>query len=100
MGAAPDVANLVMILMSWTADNWAAAASVATLLVALAAAGLSIIPISQAAKLRKEQAQPYVVAYMEQSVARNQIIDLVVRNYGTTLARDVTLSLDPPMILG
>jgi hypothetical protein len=43
-----------------------------------------------------EQAQPYVVVTMEQSQAGGgEFIDLVVKNYGTTAARDVMLSIDP-----
>lgn len=43
-----------------------------------------------------EQAQPYVVVTMEQSQAgAGAYIDLVVKNFGTTAARDVKLSIDP-----
>lgn len=43
-----------------------------------------------------EQAQPYVVVTMELSQAGGgEFIDLVVKNYGTTAAHDVKLSIDP-----
>ncbi len=46
-------------------------------------------------ELLTEQAQPYVVVTMEESRAGGMFIDLVVKNYGTTAAQDVKLSIEP-----
>ncbi|MFJ6003652.1 hypothetical protein [Arthrobacter sp. NPDC092385] len=46
-------------------------------------------------ELLTEQAQPYVVVTMEESRAGGMFIDLVVKNYGTTAAQDVKVSIDP-----
>jgi hypothetical protein len=47
------------------------------------------------ARLRKEQAQPYVVAFIDFSEVSTFLVDLVVRNFGATAAHDVRLDIDP-----
>jgi hypothetical protein len=46
-------------------------------------------------RLDIERSQPYVVAYMEPSEASEQIINLVVKNFGQTAARDIRIQIDP-----
>ncbi|MET7808800.1 hypothetical protein [Micromonospora chersina] len=84
-------------LHDWNSGNWSAAATVAGLLVALTAAFIALGQAREARRLRKEQAQPYVVAFMEPAAASPLIIDLVVRNFGTTAAFHVTLEASPPL---
>ncbi|MBG6184690.1 hypothetical protein IWX65_002668 [Arthrobacter sp. CAN_A214] len=101
--------------MSAAAATWVGAvAAILTFLVALAAlfyaakqvkiaqkqARDSATDADRTRKLQRdlliEQAQPYVVVTMEQSqVGGGRFIDLVVKNYGTTAAHDVKLSIDP-----
>jgi hypothetical protein len=83
---------------SWpfsTAEEWSALAAWGTATVALIAGGVAVGQLGEARRLREEQAQPYVVAYMEPSVAGAYFMDLVVRNFGTTAAHDVRLRIDP-----
>lgn len=49
----------------------------------------------QARALEIERAQPYVVAYTEQSAATNLATELVIKNFGQTAARDVRIHLEP-----
>jgi len=49
---------------------------------------------TQTKELELEKSQPYVVLTMEESVGP-EFIDLVVRNYGQTMAYDVKIELDP-----
>jgi hypothetical protein len=84
------------IASSWPADGWAAAASWVTALIAGVAAIVALRQLGEARRLRLEQAQPYVVAYMDPSGAGNYFLDLVLRNFGTTAAHDVRLTIDPP----
>jgi hypothetical protein len=77
------------------ADEWSAAAAWCTLLVALLAARVAYSQLREAARLRREQAQPYVVVFMEPSVADQVHVDLVLKNLGATAALDVRLTIDP-----
>ena len=51
--------------------------------------------LEEARTLRREQAQPYVVAFMEPSVADQVHVDLVLKNLGTTAALDVRMRIEP-----
>lgn len=90
--------------VSAAASVVAAVAAVGTLVIAWFAARYAKRQVEgardqldEARTLRKEQAQPYVVASMDNSTASPRIIDLVIKNLGATAAHDVTLISDPPM---
>ncbi|MGM0930906.1 MAG: hypothetical protein ACQEXN_14515 [Actinomycetota bacterium] len=86
-----------------------AIAAVGTLIVACVAAGYAKKQIDKAEKaiagstldafrsrklqreLQTEQAQPYVVAYLEADQIKPFLIDLVVKNLGSTMATGVTI---------
>lgn len=76
-------------------DAWAAGAGWTTTAIAFVASIAAFWQVREARKLREAQAQPYVVAYMEQSQADMQFIDLVIKNFGTTAARDVRIYSEP-----
>lgn len=76
-------------------DAWSAGAAWATTVIALIAGIAALRQVREARKLREEQSQPYVVAYMEQSQAGGHLIDLVVKNFGATAARDVRIYSEP-----
>ena len=46
-------------------------------------------------RLDIERSQPYVVAFMETSEASEQIVNLVIKNFGLTAARDVKVNINP-----
>ena len=103
------VDQIVHALAQPTVADWIAAAATAlTALVALVALGYANGQIREARRARTlarqlevERAQPYVVAFTEPSLATNLAIDLVIKNFGATAARDVSISLDPwPMRAG
>jgi hypothetical protein len=81
-----------------TADEWQAFGSVGTLLVAVVAAGFAWQQVSEARSLRREQAQPYVAAYLD---VNNEVdfafMTFVIKNFGLTAAHDIRISIDPPM---
>lgn len=79
----------------WSAEAWAAIAAWLTASIALAAGFVAIGQVDEARRLRLEQAQPYVVVFMEPSPATSWCMDLVVRNFGATAAHDVQLRIDP-----
>ncbi|SDZ48714.1 hypothetical protein [Herbiconiux ginsengi] len=49
----------------------------------------------QAKSLELEKSQPYVVVTMEGVDGTPEILNLVIRNYGTTIARDVRVTIEP-----
>jgi hypothetical protein len=75
----------------------AAVAAVGALIVAIVAAKYAKGQLDEARGVREEQAQPYVTATLEPSPASFRLIDLVLKNLGTTAAYDVQLTSDPPM---
>jgi hypothetical protein len=91
------VVTFLLYVAAWTASEWAALAGWAAVCIAAIASFIALRQVREARRLREEQSQPYVVAYMEPSAATPQIIDLVVRNFGTTVAHNVELKVDPPL---
>ena len=81
----------------WTASEWEAVGVWVTVVVAMIAAGIALIQISAARKLRAEEAQPYVAIYMDPSAASSAFIDIVIRNFGNTAATDVKIVCDAPL---
>ncbi|MEV0139344.1 hypothetical protein [Streptomyces globisporus] len=46
---------------------------------------------------QREQAQPYVIADIRERVPGSQLLCFVIENTGPTVARDVQLTIDPPL---
>jgi hypothetical protein len=87
----------VTYTIDWSA-TWAGVSAVAaclTFFVALAAALAALRQLRQARELSEEQARPYVLVVLEPSEASNKLVDLVVKNIGSTAARQVKLTLTP-----
>jgi hypothetical protein len=81
----------------WTAGTWGALAAWVTVGVAAAAARYGLHQVREARRTREEQAQPFVVVDLEPSPVSHFHMDLVIKNTGSTLARDVTFAFDPPL---
>jgi hypothetical protein len=75
------------------ADQWTAAAACGTFLVALGAGITAAFQLGEARRLRLEQAQPYVVVFLEAGPAGDIWVDLVVKNFGVTAATDVRVEI-------
>jgi hypothetical protein len=78
-----------------SADEWQAVGTVATFFVALAAALYASRQVREARRTREDQARPYVAVFLE--VVDETNLDLVVKNFGATTARNVTIHPDKPM---
>ncbi|MFE9106279.1 hypothetical protein [Actinomadura geliboluensis] len=48
-------------------------------------------------RIRREQNEPYVVVDVQNSSAAYHVLNLVVENIGTTIARDVRIDFNPPL---
>ena len=93
------------ILAAWVGafGTWVAAgAAILTAAVAVVAiifAWRQLKEASAARELTKQldvaRSQPYVVFYAEPSSVSNVIMDLVLKNFGLTAARNVRVSIDP-----
>jgi hypothetical protein len=90
-GLMPDFA-------AWDPDDWSALASCVTALTAVLAAIFVWRQVREAQQTRREQAQPYVVAWMESSAASPHIVDVVVKNFGSTAAYDIRLTVTPGLL--
>lgn len=65
----------------------------AQLIVLAAAAGYAFVQAREARRLREQQFRPFVVVDVE--VDNSRILEIVVRNVGLTMARDVKFEIDP-----
>jgi hypothetical protein len=81
-------------ILALEAAEWSAIASWATVAVAVVAASVAYRQVREARRLREEQAQPYVVVFLEEAELRRNI-DLVIKNLGATAATDISVRLDP-----
>jgi len=70
---------------------------VATAVVALLAAGFAAWQVWEIRRTREEQARPFVVVDIRPSTAASNILNLVIENVGTTVARNVTFEFEPPL---
>ncbi len=77
--------------------GWSAIAAWVGLLLAVVAARYAWSQYSAARQTRDEQAQPYVAIYMEPTEADRNAVDLIVKNFGATAARDIAITIEPPL---
>lgn len=68
----------------------------AQLIVLVAAAWYALSQAREARRLREEQFRPFVVVDVE--IDNSRILEIVVRNVGLTMARDVQFEVDPPFV--
>ncbi|WP_006245936.1 hypothetical protein [Mycolicibacterium tusciae] len=100
--AALDMTGSLGPVYRWLHDHvspegWSALAAWATVLIAFGAAVFAWFQVREARRTREEQAQPNVVIYSELNPAVKQFIEIVVKNFGTTPAYHVKVSVTPPL---
>jgi hypothetical protein len=83
---------------AWTSEDWSAAGSAVTALVAVFAATFAYFQVKEARRTRQEQAQPFVIVNIQPSPVSWQIMNLVVENVGATLARNVKIRFTPEIV--
>jgi hypothetical protein len=74
---------------------WSALAEWCALGLAVAVGVVALGQLLEARRLRNDQTRPYVVAFAEPSPAAFAVIDLVIKNFGRTAARDVQVQFEP-----
>ena len=75
-----------------------AIAALLTVAVAGVAAYFALRQLRQGRELSEEQARPYLVAFIEENETDGQILDFVIRNIGSTAAREIQAYIDPPYV--
>lgn len=81
-----------------TTDEWQAFGAVGTLVVAVVAAIYAGQQVREARRSRAEQTRPYVAVYLELlREVEMSMLQLVFKNFGTTTARDISVTVDKPM---
>jgi hypothetical protein len=76
---------------------WSALAGCVTAIVAVVAAIFAWSQVKLARETREEIAQPNVVLYTEPSSATMQILEIVLKNFGSTPAYNVKVTVNPPI---
>jgi len=76
---------------AWGPEDWSALAEIFIALILVVAVIIAMYELQDARELRREQAQPYVVASLETDGSEPKIACLVIRNLGSTAAEDVRL---------
>jgi hypothetical protein len=84
-------------LTAWDPADFGAASGVGTLLVAIVATVIARRQLRQARELREEEAAPFIVVDVVPGRAASHLLDLVIENVGKTMAKDVTITFDPPI---
>lgn len=82
-------------MLTWMNDNGAAVSALATVATALVA----IFALSHTARDSRERTRAVVIAEFRKAKNSTSTIDLVVRNAGQSVARDVVVKFDPEPVL-
>lgn len=86
-------------LRHWMLDpgvsGWADIATIMGGAGTAVAAAIALAALVQAKKLNKEGAQPYVAPFLENNAHLPDMLDVGVKNYGTTAARNVRIMFAP-----
>ena len=89
--------DLIPNLNAWTPQDWSTFGTLATTVIAFAAAVFAGRQVLEARRTREAQAQPFVVVDIQSSPVWANILNLVVENIGTTVATDVRVAFAPPL---
>jgi archaellum component FlaF (FlaF/FlaG flagellin family) len=76
----------------------AAVAACAQAVLLIVAAVIAYRQVQEARRVREEQAQPYVVVALEADPSAQWLLDLVIRNMGKTVAREVFVTFEPQLV--
>ncbi len=90
------VATTAHTFLGISNGGWSAIAAWVGLILAVIAALYAWSQLREARQTRNEQAQPYVAIYMEPSEPDPNAVNLIIKNFGETAARDVSVTIDPP----
>lgn len=84
-----------MLVATLTPEAWTAIAAWVAVALAAAAGLVAFGQLRESRRLRREQAQPYVVVFLDENPSGPWIGDFVIKNYGVTAAYEVRLEASP-----
>jgi hypothetical protein len=87
--------GMEFFIAAWSTPEWSPLGQVVTAGVALIVAPFAAWQVFEARRTREEQARPFVVVDIQPSKVWSNILNLVIENVGTTLARDVKIEFAP-----
>jgi hypothetical protein len=90
------VATTAYTFLGVSNGGWSAIAAWVGLILAVITVLYAWSQFKEARQTRDEQAQPYVAIYIEPTEADPNAVDLIIKNFGATAARDVSVTIDPP----
>lgn len=85
------------MLAALSAEEWTAVGTLGTAIVALLAAVFAGWQVWEIRRARQEESRPFVIVDIQSSAAWNNLLNLVIENAGSTVARDVRVSFTPPL---
>ncbi len=68
-------------------------------LAAVVTAAIAVVALGHTARDSRDRSRPMMVAEFQLAVNNDAAIDLVVRNAGPSIARDVTVTFDPRLVV-
>lgn len=78
-------------------DTTVAVSAIVTCAATVAAAVVAILTLAGARGDSRARTRPVVVATLERELLSHGTLNLVIRNYGATLASDLIVRFDPPL---
>jgi len=77
-------------MLAWLNENGAAVST----LMAIATAIVAVLALRQTARDSADRSRPMVLAEFRRAVNSDRTVDLVIRNAGASMARDVHVTFD------
>ncbi|MCX2714223.1 hypothetical protein [Mycolicibacterium sp. J2] len=95
VAAALDITGRLTLMYRWlhehvSPEGWSALGTWATAAIAFGAAAFALFQVREARRTREELAQPNVALYAELNHTDWQVIEIVVKNFGSTPAYHIT----------
>jgi hypothetical protein len=96
--------GVVAVVAAWISYNQArhakaqAEAAETQAHAAVEQAAVSRGQLEQAEKAHREQNEPYVIVDIQPDAPGSGLLVLLIENIGPTIARDVTIAVDPPLV--
>lgn len=90
-------AGAVAVVAAWISFTQARHAKTQTQ-AAVEQASIARLQLEQAEKAHREQNEPYVIVDIQPDGPGSGMLVIIVENIGPTMARDVTITVDPPLV--
>ena len=93
----PRYARGMLEWLRWLVDLLGPYAGVISALATAATAVIAIVALGSTARDSRERSRPMIFAMFREAEHSDSSFDLVVKNFGTSAARDLVVEFDPPL---